>query len=443
LAQPLQWKKQTFFSLKGMIMSQTIQNIGFSYFSGQDYLVQNKVETWFPFIKKLGATQLVLESEFDRAVPEDVVQYARENGMEPIIHFRSELPLARTFNDVATILDAYAKWDVKYVILGDKPNVKSAWPTAGWHFDHLVDHFLDRFIPLADYVERISMNPLLPPMQPGGDYWDTAFLEMTVQGLKRRQMTPLLEKLCLASYGYTFGHPLSWGEGGPERWSSSKPYFTPDGQEDQLGFQNFEWAQDVVNKVVGKRMPMLILDAGNPWLEPVELSPEKVIESIQLILEACKGHENEAVIEQIDYPTLNGSILGCIFSLETIKKMMGEEVSISILQNIFKSDRNPKSASSNVVQKQIKHYLLLPAHEAGVSDVVLNKVRPIIKQLRPTIGFSLEEAKTARKVSVFPDSLLFTDDKIKSLRAAGCIVEVLPQTGIEIATHLKGTTFRN
>ncbi len=424
-------------------MSQIPQNIGFSYFPGQEYLVRNKVETWFPIIKGLGATQLVLESGFDRAIPEDVFQIARENGLETTIHFTSELPLARKFNDMTIILDAYSRWGAKYIILGDKPNIKSAWPTAGWHFDHLVDHFLDRFIPIADYIERIGMTPVLPPLQPGGDYWDTAFLEMTVQGLKRRQMTPLLEKLCLSSYGYTFNRPLSWGEGGPERWPSTKPYFTPDGQEDQIGFQNFEWSQDVVNKIIGKRMPILILDSGNPWNESSGSSPDIFIENIQLILEACKGRENEALIDQIEYPTLNGSILGCVFSLETLQELSDGKLSVSVLQSIFKPGRNSKVIPSDIVQKQIEHYLLLPVHESGVSDVVLNKVRPIIKQLRPTIGFSLEEAMTAKKVSVFPDPVIFTDDKIRSLRSAGCIVDVLPQTGIEIATHLQGTTFRN
>lgn len=424
-------------------MSQIPQNIGFSYFSGQEFLVRNKVETWFPIIKQLGATQIVLESGFDRAIPEDVFELARENGLEPIIHFTAELPLARKFNELSIILDAYAKWGVKYIILGDKPNIKSAWLTAGWHFDHLVDHFLDRFIPIADYVERIGMIPVLPPLQPGGDYWDTAFLEMVVQGLKRRQMTPLLEKLCLSSYGYTFDQPLSWGEGGPERWPSTKPYFTPDGQEDQLGFQNFEWVQEVVKKVLGKRLPALILDAGNPWIQPIDADPEKVIESIQIILEACKGHENASLEDQMTYPILNGSILACVFSLDTLQQMMGGEVSVASLQSIFNQGQGNKQASLEPFQKQIDHYLLLPAHDSGISDVVLNKVRPIIKQLRPTIGFSIEEAKIAKKVSIFPDPVVFTDDAIKSLRTAGCVVEILPESGIEIATHLQGTTFKN
>jgi hypothetical protein len=80
---------------------------------------------------------------------------------------------------------------------------------------------------------------------------------------------------------------------------------------------------------------------------------------------------------------------------------------------------------------------LLPSYAADVSDVVLNKVRPLIKKYKPTVGFSLEEAFCASKVSIFPDPYLFTDEQINRLRDAGCEVEILPQSGIEIATLLQ------
>ncbi|MDY6872368.1 MAG: hypothetical protein SVR81_00155 [Chloroflexota bacterium] len=419
-------------------MAKVKQNIGFSYFTSREYLVRKRVETWFPILRQLGATQVVLESGFDRAIPEDVFQTARKNGLEPIVHFKGELPLARQFNSLVVILDAYAKWDVQFIILGEKPNTKSAWPAAGWHYDHLIDHFLDRFIPIANYAEKIGLTPVLPPLQPGGDYWDTAFLEMVMQGLKQRKMDALLEKIGLASFGFTFNKSLNWGSGGPEMWAGSKPYFTPDGQEDQIGFQNYEWARAVFNRVTGRKPTVLILDAGNPGPIGPPQDKDQVIETLQLIHSACLGEvEPEA-------PKLSGPILGCVFSLETLTELMEGNLSFPILQSIFKSDQVvdvPDDSKSAATDKSIEHYLLLPAHESGVSDVVLNKVRPIIKQLQPTIGFSVSEAILARRVSVFPDPLLFPEEKINALRLAGCQVEVLPQSGIEIATQLHGMTF--
>ena len=424
-------------------MRKSIQSLGFSYFSTPEYLIRKRVETWFPLMAQLGGTQVILPASISRAIPEDVFQSAKDNGLEPIVHFTTELPLARKFNDLSIILDSYARWGVQYVILGDKPNTKSAWQGTGWQYDNLVDHFLDRFIPIANYVEQIGMTPVLSPLQPGGDYWDTAFIEKFFTGLKRRQMTALLEKICLASYGYAFDRPLSWGAGGPEQWPSSRPYLTPEGQEDQMGFQNFDWIQAIALRVTGRKFPVLILDAGNNGNGSAVKDSDSVIETIQLILEACRGTDYAALSNE--YPRFNNNLLGCTFSLDTLLKVFGGELSIDILGSIFKpgSKGFSNSVKNISTQKQISHYLLLPWHDSGVSDVVLNKVRPVIKQLRPTIGFSIEEAARAKRVTVFPDQLLFTDKVINDLRSAGCSVEILPQSGIDIATHLQSTAFRN
>ena len=424
-------------------MSDIRQNLGFSYFSAPEYLIKNRVETWFPILKELGSKQIIIEASFDRAVPEDVFQTAYENDQEIIIHFVEELPLARKFNEVAVLLDTYARWGVKYIILGNQPNSKSGWNKTGWRNDNLVDHFLDRFIPLADYIEKLGLTPVFPPLQPGGDYWDTAFLEMAFRGLKRRQMDTLLDKLCLASFGHTFNRSLTWGAGGPESWPGARPYATPEGQEDQMGFNNYEWMQAVVERTIGKRPAALIMDAGNPAVDPNLAGSDTSLERIQLIVKACRGAEP---VVDAELPKLNGSLIACMFDMDTLLALFDGDLSITALRAIFQvedagaPDTGKKSQEND---KPIAHYLLLPAHKAGVSDVVLKKVRPIIKQCNPTIGFSLEEAKLARKVSVFPDPVIFTDKELNALRLAGCAVEILPQSGMEIATYLHGMPPRN
>lgn len=426
-------------------MENAIQSIGFSYFSTSEYLIRKRVDTWFPLLHQLGGTLVVLTADFTRAIPEDVIQTARENGLEPVIHFKSELPVARKFNDLSIILDSYARWGVQYVILGNKPNTKSAWPGTGWQYDNLVDHFLDRFIPIAGYMEQIGLTPILPPLQPGGDYWDTAFLDKVLTSLKRRKMTEILEKLCLSSYGYTSDRSLAWGMGGPEQWPSSKPYFTPEGQEDQIGFHNFEWYQAIALRVTGRKIPAIILDAGNSGTGNLADSSDPVIESIQLVLDACHHKGEETRETENEHPLLNNNLLGCVFSLDTLLEVFNRTLTEGILRSIFKPGLGEAAKSIRTAdeRKLISHYLLLPWHESGVSDVILNQVRPVIKQLKPTVGFSVEEAAKAKRVTVFPDPLLFTDSVIDDLRSSGCRVEVLPQSGIEIASHLQSTTFRN
>lgn len=421
-------------------MSNIRQNLGFSYFSAPEYLVRNRVETWFPILKDLGSTQLILEASFDRAIPEDVFQLAYENQQEIIIHFTGELPLARKFNEVAVLLDAYARWGVKYIILGNKPNSKAGWAASGWKSDNLVDHFLDRFIPLADYVERLGLIPVFPPLQPGGDYWDTAFMEMAVRGLQRRQMGAVLEKMVVAGYGYTFNRSLTWGAGGPENWPGARPYGTPEGQEDQLGFNQYEWMQAVVERTCGVHPAALILDAGNPFAGQNVSGTSQPVEAVQLIVEACLAEDES---ESTERPDMDGSLVACTFDMDTLTDLLEGSLSFSTLNAIFnpgEAEAKATASKSLIDEKPIQHYLLLPAHETGVSDVVLNKVRPVIKRFSPTIGFSVEEAKMAKRVSVFPDPILFTDEKLNDLRSAGCTVEVLPQSGIEIATFLNGNT---
>lgn len=411
--------------------------IGFSFFSSTEYLVSKELGTWMRHISQLGASMVIFSAGFDRAIPEDAFIIARDSGLEPIVHLKSELPLARKFNDVAILMDVYAKWGVDKIILGDKQNTKDAWPKAGWHYENLVDHFLDRFIPLATRAVQVGLSPVIPPLMPGGDYWDTAFLELILLGLTRRHLDDVIQKLILSSYGYTFNRPLTWGKGGPERWSASKPYLTPEGQEDQMGFHNFEWVQAMGQRTLGKEVPVIILDAGHPGNRAAKNSPDVTIEVIQQILKACQEKPEEDASEKL--PEFNENVIGCNFSLDTLDQIVNGKLSFNNLQYIFGEIRGDqtKSPTEQDKMKMITHYLLLPAHKSGVSDVVLNKVMPFIKKLQPTVGFSLEEATYARKVSVYPDSILFKSEQLDYLRSEGCFVEVLPESGIEIATSLQ------
>ena len=357
------------------------------------------------------------------------------------MHFTTALPAVRDFNQTALLLERYKKWGVNYIILGDQPNVKQRYLHAGWHFDALVDTFLDRFIPLALHAIRIGLNPILAPMMPGGDYWDLAFLEMVLSRLKNRKMDDLLDSLTLSSYGYTFHKPLSWGEGGPERWPGSKPYQTLEGQEDQMGFRNYEWVQGISQRITGQSMPVIILDAGRPDQNADFQHDDDSVHTLKNIIKGCQSHQSEVNDQSNDLIYFNDQVLACIFSLDTLKAILGDHFSIDGVDGIFSNsqieEKNAKSHNANP-NKAFHHYLLLPAYASGVSDVVLNKVRPLIKKLQPTVGFSLEEASHAARVTIFPDPFLFKDEQINQLRAAGCKVEILPDSGIDIATVLQG-----
>lgn len=420
-------------------MDRNKQALGFEYFSSPEFLVLKRVRDWLPVLKQLGASSVVIQSGFDKAIPEDIFLAARDQQLTPVVHFTMELPLARKFNEVAFLMDVYAKWGVSEVILGNKPNSKSSWTATAWHYDSIVDHFLDRFIPLANHAVRAGLSPALPPLQPGGDYWDTAFVELVLGGLKRRQMEGILDCLSLTSYGYTFNRPLSWGAGGPERWLGVKPYQTPEGQQDQLGFNNYAWQNAMGLRATGKNFPISILDAGSSGMKFVQSNYQAMKKDIKTIYASILGKlaPNSSKTEMA--VMLDDSVKQVFFSLDNIAKLMQNKISSKELIEFFKEPKHAGKTIKSVEDsgKVFDHYLLLPAHTSGISDVILNKIRPLIKHRQTTVGFSPSEAKFARKVSIYPDPIVFSDEVIDELRSAGCTVEILPDSGIDIATMIQ------
>lgn len=418
-------------------MTNNSVKIGYSYFQTPKYFVKKQVDEWMSALKRLGTSMVLFESNFDRAIPEDVILAAQAFELEPIVHFASELPLARKFNEITILLDVYAKWGVKSIILGDRPNLRQSWLNTGWQFENLVDHFLDRFIPLANYAVFKGLTPVLSPLQPGGDYWDTAFSELALKGLRQRRLDEVIEALVLGCYGFTFNKSLSWGSGGPERWPLSKPYLTPDGQEDQLGFHNYDWIQAIAELTIGEKLPVLLLNAGHPGTVYSQPNPEKTFNDIKTIQTAVDPQADAG--EGLGVFDNAQSVTGIVFSLPTISQIVVDDLTPSAFLQMFGGNKgiNNKAPSQKHVRKIFSHYLLLPSRSSGVADVVLNKVRPVIKKFQPTVGFSIEEAALAQKVSIYPDSLLFSDEKINKLRASGCQVEILPESGIDIATSLQ------
>jgi hypothetical protein len=91
---------------------------------------------------------------------------------------------------------------------------------------------------------------------------------------------------------------------------------------------------------------------------------------------------------------------------------------------------------SNAAGHSIRHYLLLPGYEWGVSDWYLEVIRPFVKKYRPTVGFSPEEAERATRVTVVGNEQNYPDDLLDRLQKAGCVIEQIGGDGTNIATEL-------
>lgn len=423
--------------------------VGFHYFPDTDHYTQKDLATWLPVLEQLHAAWLVLASDAVRAIPEHFITGLVKAGIKPIVHLRLPLPNSPSAKELKPIFSAYARWGVKHVVLFERPNNMQSWSNAGWAQQDLVERFIDRFLPLATVVAQAGITPIFPPLEPGGSYWDMSFLKQSLQSMQRRGYTNLINQMGLASYAFTYDHDLDYGAGGPQKWPNSLPYAKSIDSQDQRGFRNYEWLQSAAHFAIGRDLPVYLLGAGIK--EPGNAYSPEVHAGICLnILELLNGSSAQN--------TLPGYVQNCSFY--TISATPGsadflhawyrseDEVLpiVDLLTNTYAGKDTPlvEEAGGEVTDHSypktqthpIEHYLLLPLYDWGVADYHLEVTRPFIQRHHLTVGFSIEEAALARKVTVIGGDQTFPEEQLSRLRAGGSIVERITGDGISIATQL-------
>jgi hypothetical protein len=239
------------------------QHLGIHYYPDTLHYRNVDLETWLPVLGYMGVRWLTLLAPRERAIPEQFIRGLIVRGIQPILHFQLSTRSPSSPESFRSLFRSYARWGVNWISLFDRPNLRSSWSEADWAQADLVERFIDLFQPLAEIAVEEGLSPIFPPLEPGGDYWDLSFLQTSLQALQRRGRTRLLEKLALGAYAWINQKPLEWGAGGPERWPASRPYFTPEGSEDHLGFRIFDWYLAVSESVLGRGLPMFLLRAGS------------------------------------------------------------------------------------------------------------------------------------------------------------------------------------
>lgn len=431
--------------------------IGFHYFPDTFHYRENDLHTWVPTIKEMGATWLVLAAPADRAIPEYFIRGLVENGIEPVLRYDLSLAKPPACSDLAIFLENYARWGAKYVVFFDRPNARSSWPLSSWAQEDLVDRFLDRYIPLADCALQTGLVPVLPPLEPGGSYWDTSFLREALLSLRRRKQDALLERMTISAYCWTGEHGINWGAGGPERWPGARPYFTPAREEDQKGFRIFDWYLAVSQAALGRTLPVLLFGAGAPFdPQRQEASQEDPQEHAQRCLDIARLMSGMQVSDpsnpELVYEPVPTEVLSCSYWLLSTGaddprrgwawfSLDGQAIPAVDSLHQWASGQAPTGSGSAKCadlsgQHPIRHYLLLPTYEWGIADWHLDIIRPFVKKYQPAIGFSVEEARLAAKVTVVNGPEKFPETVINQLRSAGCLVEEICGDGTSIATQI-------
>ncbi|MAT41012.1 MAG: hypothetical protein CL609_01635 [Anaerolineaceae bacterium] len=422
--------------------------IGLHYYPDTIHYRIDDLKHWLPIFRQKKINWLILKADAERAIPEFFLRALIKANIQPIIEFNLPIDQLPQSKDFKILLQVYARWGVRYVILFDRPNQKSSWKTASWTQQDLVDRFLDQYIPIARIVLDEGLIPVFPPLEPGGNYWDTAFLRGAIKGLVRRKQDSILQNLVLSAYGHTNQRNLNWGLGGPQRWPQTRPYFTPEDSEDQQGFRIFEWYLSITHSLLQKNVPIIMLQSGFPSF------PEKFLSKTPLSNQVWD--DQAEIIKQLSISTISNQesipsdVMCCNFWLLASDEgtpyyhhgwYQGEHCLIpEIPSNTNQHDElinvNPETETTSSQKHPIKHYVLLPTYEWGIADWHLEVIQPFIKKHKATIGFSIEEAKLASKVTIIGNPQTFPEEKLQDIRSAGSFVERISGDGTSIATQL-------
>jgi hypothetical protein len=456
--------------------------LGFHYYPDTLHYRESDLNAWLPELHALGATWLTLVAPHDRAIPELFIRGLVTSGIEPILHFHLPLEQHAQINDLRLLFHTYARWGVHYVVLFDRPNLRTSWPATAWVQSNLVERFLDVYLPLAQAAHQAGLVPVFPPLEPGGDYWDTAFLRGALQGMQRRGQNLLLKRLVIGAYAWASNRSLNWGAGGPERWPGARPYHTPQDSQDQRGFRIFDWYLAQVRAVGDIPCAILLLGAGcrpgdqiDPALPPIDRAAHATTNlTIAALLSGVKKISGKSLVDLEGIEDIPQAILACNFWLLAASQespaaghawfhVDGNSLPVvgALRQWITKQEGPranepapvaPKPASQNMHPRfpaqaepsrlppknghSIQHYLLLPTYEWGIADWHLDVIRPFVKKYRPTIGFSLKEATQAARVTVIGGAQSFPEAVLEELRSADCTVEQISGDGTSIASQL-------
>ncbi len=450
--------------------------LGIHYLPDTLHYRARDLSAWLPQLQSLGITWLILKAPLERAIPEPFLTGLLSAGIEPVLHFEAVLSQPPNLEALRPLLEVYASWGVHYVCMYDRPNQKNSWTPAGWTQPHLVERFLDIYLPWAESAAAAGLHVILPPLEPGGDYWDTAFLHSMLFSFNRRASRNLLQKMVVGAYAWTGSQGLNWGAGGPERWPGARPYHTPEGEQDQLGFRIFDWYNTIVEAVLGEALPMVLMGVGRaPGFNASSASPEEDLAVARLLIgERLPGCDplppqllgaafwNLAEPTPQDFPgsawfRRDGShqpIVPLLKELNRVRSLkqeppaplqmavsgipgpIGTTPPVTVFPKIAKavpSRSDPGESPPLMIGCRIAHYLLLPSYEWGVTDWHLDQARPFIKKHRPTVGFQLEEASQADFVTVVGGEDAFSESVLEYLRQAGCRVNRLEPDGTTIA----------
>jgi len=423
----------------------TSNKLGFHYFLDVEHFKTADSIFWAHKLQEINAKWLVIKNPKDRAIPEEFIRAFSEAGISLVINFDEEVCSEVNFSNLATLLNVYGKWGVKYAYLFEKPNLRSKWGDTKWNTYDIVEKHLKSFVHFAQLCVENRIKPVFSPLFPGGDYWDLAFFEKSLEGLAHT--TPQIKNnLVLSAFGWDWGRSIDWGSGGKNKWPKTRPFHKKQNTQNQQSFRTYEWYLELSEKVFGKKFPIIILEAGVPngcFVEnSADTAPTDISFAITNLLNGKNVYDPKNP-EQLLSP-IPSEVIGCNFfvlSAQTEKKYfpyrwftpkgfpLPPALTLGLTSDVSTPQTEILPAQTDIPIKQFqfkyRRYILFSDSLKIDMPNLLEKLDPYIRRFKPHLGFSKVEAANAAYILFITDKKKeFLSDDIEAL-PENCIIKII------------------
>jgi hypothetical protein len=410
--------------------------IGFHYYPDIFHYTRDDLNFWLTELKEMGASWLVVLSDPVTPVPEFFINGLRDADIEPLV--RIYTPAVRPFDQAALrkVMEAYVQLNVHYVHVYNEPNLTVEWDWSEWSKPALVDRFMEMVIPCMETIKDVGLTPVFTPLSPGGNYWDTVFLQTAFDYMVLKGKESLFDTMAVGIHNYPFNKPLDWGKGGPTRWPDARPYYCPEGCQDQVGFYMFEWYDAIIRPRVGHSLPMLSFENG-PLVGNQDHTGYPAVDeaahariAVDMTRMLMDNVVPDYVFNNAFWLLQNG--LGNPFEGHSWYKRDGSRLpAVQAMKDLSKHPRletqpvpvpTPLPVPTNG-DHPLFHYVLCPVWEWGVSEWYWRMLVNYVKTFKPVAGFDPNEASLAQYVTIIGKPPGVPAAVEEALRAKGCQVE--------------------
>lgn len=411
-------------------MEKMIKRLGFHYYLDTNHYTQVDLDRWKESPLSASAEWVVLRGSLTRMIPEFFIRSLVSSGTRVVVHVPSPVQSMDPI-DLRSMLTTYKRWGVSRVILFDRPNLRSQWPAADWNRSGLIERFMDLLIPTLQLQLEIGYPPVLPPLEPAGDYWDTAFLKGCLEQLKKLRLVEITSKVEMSCYAWSYGKPLNWGAGGPKRWTGVRPYYTPEGSQNQMGLCIVDWYDQIGKDTIDREIPVLVLQGGILNARSISASDQRVHRDDSL-----------AIIRNLQGDALRASVTFFAFPLYA-SKHSAEAASASwydqdgqpkpVIEALIKTDGLRKRQSNPSHTWSPESYFLLPTAADTAKGFPWPLIHAAAARESAVLGYSLEQARTARRVFLIGDEGEFPLEMERELVDHGRKVYRVPPAALAAA----------